>query len=148
MASPPTQRTGRILGPQARRIGVTSFGLVIALIIQFVLGLSYNLYGTMPTANRKIGILSSPLIAIHVIVGTLLVVGATSLVVRAVRSRIQLAVATSATGGLALIAAWVGGAEFTQSGGSGYSLVMGLMTAVALLCYSVNVKVFGGGGSE
>ena len=42
------------------------------LILQFVLGMIYNLYGTEPTANSSVGLFSSPLLALHVILGILL----------------------------------------------------------------------------
>ncbi|MDQ2812443.1 MAG: hypothetical protein M3Z75_11385 [Actinomycetota bacterium] len=55
MASAATQEARR--APRsARRIISVSFGLVILLIIQYVLGIGYNLYGTMPTVSRKVGL--------------------------------------------------------------------------------------------
>jgi hypothetical protein len=148
MASAATRQAGGVPARQAGRITSASFGLVILLVIQYVLGIAYNLYGTMPTANKKIGIFSSPLLTLHVIVGTLLVLAAIYLVVAAVGARIQLTVITSAIGLLSLIAAWVTGSAFAQKGGSGYSMAMGVMTAVALLCYAANVMVLGRHGNE
>jgi hypothetical protein len=133
---------------QPRRLRRASFGLVILLVIQYVLGLSYNLYGTIPTPTKTITEFSSPLLAVHVIVGTLLILAAIYLVVMAVRARVRLAVTTSGIGLLSVLAAFVGGESFIHKGASGYSMLMGVMMAVALLCYVVNVWAFGGRGSE
>jgi hypothetical protein len=132
----------------ARRIAITSFGLMILLLIQYVLGIAYNLYGTAPTAAKKITAFSSPLLAAHVIVGTLLVLAAVYAVVSSIRARARLAILTSAIGLLSLIAAWASGSAFAQNGNSRFSMAMGVLTAVALLCYLVNVRAFGAHGSQ
>jgi hypothetical protein len=46
---------------------MASFGAVTMLIIEFVLGMIYNLYGTAPTASKSIGLFSSPVLALHVV---------------------------------------------------------------------------------
>jgi hypothetical protein len=125
-----------------QRIARVSFGLVILLLIQYILGLSYNLYGKMPTANKKVGIFSSGLLAVHVILGTLLIVIAIYLVVITIKATIRLALITSVIGLLSLLGAWVTGSAFTQKGGDGYSMAMGVLTAAAMLCYLLNVRVF------
>jgi hypothetical protein len=91
---------------------------------------------------------SSPLLALHVIVGTLLVFAVIYLIAGAVRARIRLTVITSAIGLLSLIAAWVTGSAFAQTGGPGHSMAMGVMTAAALACYLVNVWMAGKYGHE
>jgi hypothetical protein len=137
--------TGRGPGREARRITSASLGLVILLVIQYVLGLGNNLYGTAPTATKDITEFSSPLLAVHVINGTVLIVAAIWLVVVAVRARVRLAVTTSGIGLLSVLAAFYGGEEFIHKGGaSGYSMLMGVMMAVALLCYVINVWALGG----
>jgi hypothetical protein len=140
--------TTRETGRQAGRVTAASFGLVIMLIIQYALGIAYNLYGAAPTATKKVGAFSSPLLAVHVIMGILLIIASIYLVVMAVRSRIQLAVITSVAGMLSLFGAGVTGSEFTETGGNGYSLAMGMTTAVALLCYVLNLRVLRGNGHE
>ena len=148
MASSATRQASSVPARQAGRLTSLSFALMILVIIQYALGMSYNLYGKMPTADKKLGLFSSPLLALHVIVGTLLVFAAIYLVVRAVKARIRLTVITSVIGLLSLITAWVTGSAFAQKGGNGLSLAMGMMTAVALLCYLVNVWLGAGHGSE
>ena len=42
------------LGSRAQRIRAASLGLVILVIAQYVLGISFSLYGTAPTASKKV----------------------------------------------------------------------------------------------
>ncbi len=142
----PTRRTDHdtvtVARGQAGRIAGASFRMMILLLIQYVLGVAYNLYGTAPTATKKVEPFSSPLIAVHVIVGTLLIVGAIYVLVISVRAKARLAVTMSSAGLLALLAAWGTGSAFTQTGDSGFSMAMAATTALALLGYLVNVWVF------
>ncbi|MBV9855668.1 MAG: hypothetical protein JOY82_14340 [Streptosporangiaceae bacterium] len=148
MSTTTTRETGRAGGQQAERIGRASFGLVMMLIIQFVLGTAYGLYGTAPTARKSIGIFSSPLLAVHVVFGILLILAAIDLLVRAIRAKIQVAVITSVTGLLSIIAAAAAGSAFTRDGAIGASMGMAVATAVALACYAINLRALGGRGSE
>jgi hypothetical protein len=137
-------RAGAAGGRYPRRLAAASFGLVILVTIEYVLGISYNLYGTAPTATRKVALFSSPLLAVHVAVGTLLVLAAIYLVVVAVRARLRPVVITSVIGLLAVIAAWVSGSAFVEKGQNGFSMAMAVLTGVALLCYAANVRVLAG----
>lgn len=128
---------------QARRISTASSGLVILLLAQYVLGIACNLYGTAPTASKTIKPFSSPLLGAHVVLGTLLIVIAIYLVAVSIRASMRIAVVASIIGLASLITAWLSGSAFTQKGASGYSMAMGVLTAVALLCYMAMVKVSG-----
>src|SRR5215469_16996556 len=96
-------------GPdQARRLArlrTSSLGLVSMLIIQFILGIIYNLYGTAPTAAKSVGMFSSPVLALHVILFFLLVIAAVGQLVRAVGTRHRLTMSMSALGLVAIVAA-------------------------------------------
>lgn len=127
----------------ARHLSAASFALVILVLAQYVLGISYSLYGTTPTATKALKLFSSPLLAAHVIVGTLLIVIAVYLVVVAVRARIRAATIASIIGLISLIAAWISGSAFAQKGTDGFSMAMGVLTAVALLCYTAMTKAPG-----
>lgn len=128
---------------QARRISAASFHLLILLLAQYVLGIAYDLYGTAPTAAKTVGMFSSSLLGAHAALGTLLIAIAIYLVVASIRAGLRIAVAASGIGLVSLIAAWVTGSAFTQKGGSGFSMAMGALTAAAILCYMVLVKVTG-----
>jgi hypothetical protein len=117
------------------RLRMSSLGLVSMLILEFILGIIYNLYGTAPTAKKSIGLFSSPDLALHVILGILLFLAAAVQVVRAVGARHALSVWLSAIGLVAIVAAGGAGLGFTGSGANGASLGMSLAFAVALACY-------------
>jgi hypothetical protein len=120
---------------------MASLGVVVMLIIQFILGMIYNLYGKVPTSAKPIGLFSSPSIALHVIVGILLGLAAIAQLVRAIRTRHGLSIWMSALGLLFIIAAGFAGLGFSGSGASGASLGMSLGFAAALACYLVLIVV-------
>jgi len=130
------------------RLRMSSLGLVSMLILEFILGIIYNLYGTAPTSKKSIGLFSSPDLALHVILGILLFLAAAVQVVRAVGARHALSVWLSAVGLVAIVAAGGAGLGFTGSGASGASLGMSLAFAVALACYVAMVFVLPSGGSS
>jgi uncharacterized membrane protein YhaH (DUF805 family) len=140
MSTATTRTTPRSGARQAERINRASFGLVIMLAVQFVLGTAYNLYGTAPTAHKSIGMFSSPLLAVHAVFGILLILAAIDLLVRAIRASARFAVITSAVGLLALVAAAGAGSAFTRDGAAGSSFGMALAAGVALVCYTLNLR--------
>ena len=80
------------------RIRMSSLGGVIMLIIEFILGIVYNLYGTAPTASKSVGLFSSPVLALHVIVAILLLIAAVGQLIRAIGTRHRLTIWMSALG--------------------------------------------------
>ena len=121
------------------RLRLSSLGTVVVLIVQFILGIVYNLYGTAPTSTKSIGLFSSPDIALHVIVGILLLIAGIGQLVRAIGTRHRLAIWLSGIGLLAILGAFFAGIGFAGSGAGGASLGMSLAFAVALACYVVLV---------
>jgi heme A synthase len=143
-----TADTSAALAPKAaNRIRMASFGALTMLIIQFVLGTAYSLYGTAPTSSKSVGMFSSPLLAIHVILGILLVIAAVMLVVRAVQARHRPTIVTNVIGLLVIIGAFGAGSSFTQDGNNGASLGMAVLAAVAMLCYAWNLVILGKPGA-
>jgi len=134
-----TSATGQALASRLARIRVSSLGGVIMLIIEFILGIAYNLYGTAPTASKSVGLFSSPLLALHVIVAILLVIAAVGQLIRAIGTRHRLTIWMSATGLVAILAAGFAGTGFAGNGAAGASLGMALAFAVALAAYVVLV---------
>jgi hypothetical protein len=136
----------RPAGPSpARRLGrlrMASFGAVTMLIIQFILGIVYNLYGTAPTAAKSVGLFSSPVLALHVIMSLLLLIAAVMLLVRAIGARHRLTIWMSAVGLIGIVAAGGAGIAFAGNGAAGSSLGMSIAFAVSLASYVV-ILVFG-----
>jgi heme A synthase len=136
-------RAGKHRVAQTERLRMASFGALTMLVLQFVLGTAYNLYGTAPTASKSIGMFSSPLLAVHVVLSILIVLAAAMLVFRAVQARISPITATSVIGLLAVLGAFGAGSAFTHNGDNGASFGMALATAIAMACYAVNLVILG-----
>jgi len=142
--STPTVGTLAALTPQAaNRIRMASFGALTMLFIQFVLGTAYSLYGTAPASGKSVGMFSSPLLAIHVIMGILIVIAAIMLVARAAQARHRPTIVTNVIGLLVILGAFGAGTSFTKDGSNGASLGMAVLAAVAMLCYAVNLVILG-----
>jgi hypothetical protein len=136
-----TRAAGRTQEKRLVRLRGASLGVVAMLIIQFILGMIYNLYGTAPTSAKPIGLFSSPTIALHVIVGILLGLAAIAQLARAIGARHSLTIWLSVLGLLSIIGAGFAGLGFTGSGAAGTSLGMSLAFAAALACYIALVIV-------
>jgi hypothetical protein len=139
-----TRTAATAAGSQARsgrlaRLRLSSLGAVTMLILEFILGIVYDLYGTAPTAKKSVGLFSSPVLALHVVLAILLLIAAAAQLVRAVGTRHRLAIWMSAVGLLGILAAGGAGAGFAGNGAAGASLGMSLAFAVSLACYVVLV---------
>ncbi len=121
------------------RLRISSLGLVTMLILQFILGMIYNLYGTAPTAAKSVGMFSSPVLALHVILFFLLVIAAVGQLIRAIGARHRLTVWLSGLGLLGILGAGFAGIGFIGNGAAGASLGMTLAFAVSLAAYIVLV---------
>src|SRR6516164_5076843 len=117
-----TRAAGQDQAVRLVRLRGSSFGVVVMLIVQFILGMIYNLYGTAPTSTKSIGLFSSPDIALHVILGILLFLAAVAQLVRAIGTRHNLSMWLSALGLLSILGAGFAGLGFTGSGAAGASL--------------------------
>ena len=134
-----TGAAGQTQATRLARLRLSSLGLVTMLILEFILGIVYNLYGTAPTSTKSIGLFSSPVLALHVILFFLLVIAAIMQVVRAIGARHRLTTWLSAVGLLGILAAGFAGIGFIGNGDAGASLGMSLAFAVSLACYVVLV---------
>jgi heme A synthase len=139
MSETKTVRHAAAATPASRlaRLRMASLGAVVMLILQFILGMIYNLYGTAPTSKKSIGLFSSPVIALHVILGILLFIVAVVLLVRAIQARHKLSIWMTAVGLVAILAAGFAGLGFSGNGANGASLGMALAFAVALASYII-----------
>src|SRR6516162_8025231 len=119
---------------ESRQAGLrqANLAIVIVLIVQFALGISVNLYVTLPAAGHP-GHASwfgnGALLALHVALGMFLVLAAVFVLVRAIIARNRALIATSAAGFVAIGAAFSFGSEFTDKLTNGYSLGMAIAFA-------------------
>jgi heme A synthase len=134
-----TRAAGPDQAVRLARLRRSSLGAVVMLIVQFILGMIYNLYGTAPTSTKSIGLFSSPDLALHVILGILLFIAAVGQLVQAIGVRHKLSIWLSALGLLSILGAGFAGLGFAGSGASGASLGMSLAFATALACYVILV---------
>src|SRR5215469_7348248 len=128
-----------------RGLRPNSFAAAVMLLAEYGLGIWVNLYAEIPASDHGKGVFAAfgaavadgPAgLALHALLGTLLLVTATILVIRAVLAR-KATIAISVVALLAIITGWLSGARFTGSGADGASLAMAVATGVALLCYVI-----------
>jgi hypothetical protein len=122
----------------------STLGALVVLLLQYGLGIDANLYATLPASDHgksifpgfAAAITKGPNIVIaHAVLGTLLLIGAVIVVVRALRTRLRSLIVPAAIALAAIIAAWFAGARFVGTSTNGASLAMAIATAVAILAY-------------
>lgn len=119
---------------------------LIMLLIEYSLGISANLYSTLPAADRGKTLLAGLgaavgngplLVTLHALLGTLLIITAIAAVIRASRPRQRALIALSGSALLATLAAWLSGTAYTADQKPAASLTMALSAAVAILSYAL-----------
>jgi hypothetical protein len=140
---------------QARRLSglrKNSAAISVMLLAQYGLGMGVNLYARVPAADHGVGVAaalgraltSQPVVlAVHTVLGLLMLVAGVSVLTRAILAQHRRAIAASAAGLAAIAAAAVSGAAFVSNGQAGTSMAMAVLTGVALLCYLANLLVAG-----
>ena len=139
-AGPVRARAAARLG----RVRRSSLAVLVLLVLEFGFGMYVNLYVMVPRADRHGGVggavANGPVVlSLHAVLGFLLGVGALAVLVQAIVARHPGAIAASAIGLLAMVMASALGASFTASGDTADSMGMAVMTAIALLCYALNL---------
>jgi hypothetical protein len=113
---------------------------LIALVVQFVVGMILNLYVTVPSADTHAGyiqeMLNGPVsLTVHVLLGIVLVGAAVLLLIRAIGGGDRVLASLAATGLAAILGAFAAGETFVRNGQANASLWMAILTAVALVSY-------------
>lgn len=116
-----------------------AIGLLFGLCIQFLLGMAINVFVSYPTSGDA-GVMweftkRQPLVMVHIIWGTLLVIGATVFVVRSVRGSDALWKRVSVLGLVFALVAWVSGERFVSTQQDVYSFTMAVAFIAAILAY-------------
>lgn len=129
-----------------RGLRPNAFSAVVILLAEYGLGIWVNLYAQIPASDQGKGVFAAfgsavadgPLtLALHALIGTLLLVTAIAFVIRAVLARRAAATVLGAVALLAVIAAWLSGARFVGASANGASFGMAMATGVVLLCYVI-----------
>jgi hypothetical protein len=149
--TPPAVRSDSV----ARRgsgLRLNSLSAVVMLLIEYGLGIWVNLYAEIPASDQGKGTVAAfgaavadgPVaLAVHAVLGTLLLVTAIALIVRAVLARKTATAVIGAVAFLAVVAAWASGARFVGNAANGASFGMAIATGVALLSYVIILFVPG-----
>ncbi len=147
MTSSSPQRTVRVT-----RLRGNALGAVVMLLIQYSLGISVNLYSTLPAANRGKSLFGGfaaavgngpVLLTLHALLGSLLLITALAAFTRSLRLGARPAIVLSAVALLAILAAWIAGSAFVGRQQNDASLAMALATAAAILCYTLVIFLLG-----
>lgn len=138
------ERTASRQGSNGLR--ANSLAAIVMLVIELGLGVSVNLYSHLPAADHGQGLFaafgaavtSGPVtLALHALLGTLLLVAGISAVVRAALLRRAPVIAAASIGLASLLGAWLSGARFVGDMSNGASLGMAIAAGLALLSYAV-----------
>lgn len=142
----------RVIASRVRGLRGNALGGLVTLLIQYSLGISVNLYWTLPAADRGKSFLAALtaaigngplLLTIHAVLGTVLLLTGTAATVRAVRLGARPLIALSGGALLATIVAWLAGTEFVGHPKNAASLTMALAAGAAMLCYALVIYVLG-----
>jgi O-antigen/teichoic acid export membrane protein len=123
------------------RLRGSSFGALVMLILQFALGAGVNLYIEPTKGGFGEAFSNGPLLAIHALLGLLLIIAAIGQLVLSIRARHGAIIAISAVGLIAILIAASSGAGFLSDHAEGESLAMALAAAVAMLCYAACLRI-------
>jgi hypothetical protein len=122
-----------------------SFAAVGMLLLEFSLGVGVNLFAAPPHADHGKTLFTafgSALtggaagLAVHALLGTVLLITAVSAVARALFARQALIVLT-VIASLGIVAAWLSGARFVSTMANATSMTMAVATAVSIFCYAL-----------
>lgn len=123
----------------------STLGALVVLLLQYGLGIDANLYANLPASDHgksifpafAAAITKGPNIVIaHAVLGTLLLIGAVIVLVRALRTQLLPLIALAAIALAGIIAAWLSGARFVGNSANGASLAMAIATGVAAVAYA------------
>jgi hypothetical protein len=130
----------------------TSLGMMVALLVQYVIGMWVNIYATVPARDHGGGALTAigralsggPAgLAIHAGLGLAILLGTIALVARSVLSRRPALIGLAVVTLLAILGAVSSGAAYVNKADNGSSMGMAVLTGVALLCLALNLYLTG-----
>lgn len=132
--------TSPVRNTRIARLRRSSFVALIAVLLQFGLGMGVSLYATVPSADHGAmmgNVLSNgpAVLTTHVIVGLVLILAGLGLLVQAIVARQLRVVVLSLVGLASLVFAASEGSSFVDKGHAGASLGMALATGLAIGCY-------------
>lgn len=131
---------------RVRGLRANSLAALVILLIEYGLGVWVNLYGHLPVSDHGASlttgfgraIAGGPVgLSIHAVFGVVLVVSATTALVRSVLVRRRAPMTVTAVGLAAVLIAGVSGARFVGSGSNASSMTMAVSAGVAIGAYAL-----------
>lgn len=124
------------MNARVRAVRATFLVTLVLLVIQYMLGMIANLEVQLPAGNAwSWAFQHSPIILLHIILGTLLVVMALVAVILSIVARHPAGIIASSAGLALLIFAWLSGREFLATQQNTASLWMALGFMGAFIAY-------------
>lgn len=138
----------RAAGKRLSGLRATALAAIFMLLLEYTLGVLTQLYGRAPAGDHGLPVFAAfwaaitdgpvPL-AIHAGLGTLLVVTAVTVLVRAVAFRHAAAVGFSIAALVCILGAWFAGSSLVGDYGDGLLQAMAFAAAAAIGCYTIIV---------
>ncbi len=148
MSAVSRSRQGAVAAKQVRDLMTTCFATIVILLIEYGLGMYVNTYVKLPRADAGSGtatafgraIANGPVgLAIHAVIGIILLASALSGIWRASTVRSSALVGLTFLGLVAVIVAGIAGSNFVGSQSAGSSMLMAIMAGVAILIYALTM---------
>lgn len=116
-----------------------TFGLIIGLCVEFILGMTTNIYVSFPEnlsekQNWEFAQNQIPLV-LHMIIGALLLIGSIALLIQAIRTKIKSWIIIASLGMVAMLITFGSGSAFVGSQVDVYSFVMAIGFILTLFIY-------------
>jgi hypothetical protein len=133
-------------GTSARVRGLRNnvLAALVMLVLEYGVGIWTNLYANLPASDKGKSTFAAfggavahgPVgLTLHALLGTLLIVTAVSVVVRAVLTHLSALIIIGSVALLAIVAAWISGTRFVGHPANSASFGMAIATGVAILAY-------------
>ena len=142
-----TQERMAPIGPKRLNgLRMNSFAAVVMILLEFSLGVGVNLYSTLPHSDHGktlftafgSAVTGGPVVlAVHALLGTVLLVTGVSALTRAALIRQPSLILLAVIAFLGIVVAWQSGARFVGTMANGASMTMATATAVSILCYAL-----------
>lgn len=118
-------------------------GALSMVVLEFVLGTGVNLYVKPARGGLHEAFANGPLLAMHAVLGILLVVAAFDLMIRAIIAGHRPVITGAAIGLLSILGAAFYGIGFLRTGSAAASMGMTVAAGVSMLCYGFCLRVLG-----
>lgn len=125
---------------------INSFAAVVMILLEFSLGVGVNLFSTLPQADHGRAVFTAfrgavtggpVVLAVHALLGTVLLITGVSALARASLIRQPALISITVIAFLGIVVAWLSGARFVGTMANAVSMTMAIATAVSVLCYTL-----------